>query len=83
MTFAYFNLKTKITKSSIVLILLFFCSKCEGRKSLPTGQIFCRKTVYFTKQNVFLKQPIRIECLIKQKPGGALAGKQECMRRGR
>ena len=47
------------------------------RKKEPTCQSFGRKTVYFTEQNVLLKQPIRIEYLIKQKPRGALAEKQE------
>ena len=37
-------------------------------------QNFRRKTVYFTEQNVLLKQPIRIEYLIKQKPGARLQG---------
>ena len=41
---------------------------------------FRSKTVYFTQQNVLLKQPIRIDYLMKQKPRGALAGKQERMR---
>ena len=38
--------------------------------------------MYFTKQNVLLKKPIRIEYLIKQKPQGALETKQEHLRRG-
>ena len=42
-----------------------------------TCQSFRRRTVCFTEQNVLLKQPIRIECLIKQKPREVLAGKQE------
>ena len=33
--------------------------------------------MYFTEENVLLKQPIRIEYLIKQKARGALAEKQE------
>ena len=48
----------------------------RGKKE-PTCQSFGRKTVYFTEQNVLLKQPIRIEYLFKQKPRGALAEKQE------
>ena len=36
--------------------------------------------MYFTQQNVLLKQPIRIDYLMKQKPRGALAGKQESIR---
>ena len=39
--------------------------------------------MYFTEQVALLKQPIRIEYLIKQKPRGTLAGKQERMRRGK
>ena len=38
---------------------------------------FSSQTVYFTEQNVLLKQPITIDYLNKQKPRGALAGKQE------
>ena len=41
---------------------------------------FRRKTVYFTKQNVLLKEPIRIDYLNNQKPRRALAGKQERLR---
>ena len=37
-------------------------------------QNFRRKTVYFTEQSVLLKQPIRIEYLIKQKPEAHLQG---------
>ena len=33
--------------------------------------------MYFTEQNVLLKQSIRIEYLIKQKPRGAFEQKQE------
>ena len=40
-------------------------------------QCFRRKTVYFKEENVLLKQPIRIEYIIKQKLGGALTEKQE------
>ena len=36
--------------------------------------------MYFTEQNVLLKQPIGIDYLNNQKPRGALAGKQERMR---
>ena len=53
------------------------------KTSWPTYQSFRRKTVYFTEQNVLLKQPIRPWCLIKHKPRGALARKQGCMRRRR
>ena len=52
------------------------------RNTLPTCQSFRRKTVYFTKQNVLLKQPIRIDYLIKEKPWGELAEIQERMRKG-
>ena len=41
---------------------------------------FRRKTMYFTEQNVLLKQPIGIDYLNNQKPRGALAWKQERMR---
>ena len=40
---------------------------CEERIFLSTREGFRRKTVYFTEQNVLLKQKIRIEYLIKQK----------------
>ena len=48
----------------------------RGKKK-PKCQSFRCKTVYFTEQNVLLKQPIRIEYLIKQKPRGAIPEKQE------
>ena len=51
-------------------IALSSIAKCE-----------CRKTVYFTELNVLLKQPIRIGYLVKQNPRGALALKQERIRR--
>ena len=64
-------------------ILLFVANKVRGKKKLVTCQCFRWKTVYFTEHNVLLKQPIRIEYLIKQKSRGTFAGKQERMRRGR
>ena len=72
-----------IIKNLFSNIALFFVAKCEERKSYSTCQSLHRKTVYFTEQNVLLKQTIRIEYLIKQEPRRALAGKQERMRRGR
>ena len=96
MTFAYFNLKTRIftvvcfknilkniIKNLFSNIAFFFVAKCEKRESYLKCQSFCGKTVYFTEQNVLLKQPNKIGYLIKQKPRGALAGKLERMRRGR
>ena len=50
---------------------------------LPTCQSFRCKTVYLTEQSVLLKEPIRIDYLIKEKPRGTLAGKQKRMGRGR
>ena len=50
---------------------------------LPTCQSFRCKTVYLTEQSVLLKEPIRIDFLIKEKPRGTLAGKQKRMGRGR
>ena len=35
--------------------------------ALLTCQSFRRKTAYFTEQNVLLKQPVRIDYLIKKK----------------
>ena len=67
--------------------MLLFSSLQSARKEkvskVSTCQRFRRKAVYFTERNILLKQPIRIEYLIKQKPRGALAGKQERTRRGR
>ena len=44
--------------------------------TLPTCQSFRCKTAYFTEQNVLVKQPVRIDYLMKERLRGALAGKQ-------
>ena len=51
-------------------------AKCEERKSLPTMSNFYPQNCVFYQikiRRTVLKQPIRIEYLIKQKPRGALA----------
>ena len=51
-------------------------ANCKERKNLPTMSIFFRQNCVFYRMEIpriVLKQPIRIECLIKQKPRGALA----------
>ena len=56
-------------------IVSFTMAKCKERKSLPTLAIFFRKTVFYRTEMrmTVLKQPIRIEYLIKRKPRGGLA----------
>ena len=72
------NVIMNIINNLLSNIALSPVAKCEKRKCLPKCQ-----SLYFTKQNALLKQPIRIEYLIKQKPQGMLAWKPECMRRNR
>ena len=66
--------------------MLLFALQQIARKEkvcLPS-QSFCRKTVFY-RTKCFVKtsnQPINNEYLTKQTPQGALAGKQERMRRG-
>ena len=60
----------------------------EERKSLPTASKMSLESCVFYQTEIHgtvLKQPIRIEYLIKQKLRGLLAGKQDRMddRRGR
>ena len=77
------NLFSNIALSSVHGLL---CSKVRGKcdaQYFAKCQSFHRKTVYFTKQNVSSKQPIRIDYLIKEKPQGTLVEIQECMRRDR
>ena len=59
------------------VILVHFIVSCLTVKCLP-GQKFCRKTVFYGTKipETVLKQPIRIEYLIKHKLRGALAEKQ-------
>ena len=55
-------------------------AKCKERKGLPIVSKFLPKNsvVYKTEiHGTVLEQPIRIEYIIKQKPRGALAGKQD------
>ena len=62
------NLFSNIVPSSM--------AKCEERKSLPIMSIFSRQNCVFYPMEIrgtLLKQPIRIDYLIKQKPRGALA----------
>ena len=50
-------------------------AKCEERKRLPTMSIFFPQNCVFYPieiRRTELKQPIKIEYLIKQKPRGAL-----------
>ena len=61
-------------------VVPFPMAKCEERKSLPTiskslaqNCVLYRTEIYET----MLKQPIRIEYLIKHEPRGTLAGRQE------
>ena len=62
------NLFSNIVSSSM--------AKCEEIKSLPTVSKFLPQNCVFYGTEIrgtVLKQPIRIEYLIKQKPRGALA----------
>ena len=62
------NLFSNIVPSSM--------AKCEERKSLPIMSIFSLQNCVFYPMEIretLLKQPIRIDYLIKQKPRGALA----------
>ena len=55
-------------------------AKCEERKRLPTMPKFSPQNCVFYRTEIHgtvLKQTIRIERLIKQKPRGAPAMKQE------
>ena len=54
-------------------------AKCDVRKRLPNVSDFLPQKYVFYQTEIHgtvLKQPIRIEYLIKQKPRGALASKQ-------
>ena len=90
MNFAHFSLKTRIaqpafTVSSNIFTVVSFQNilknvnaSCEERKfayHVKTFAAYC--VIYRTQiQGTVLKQPIRIEYLIKQKSRGALAEKQ-------
>ena len=56
-------------------------AKCEGRKSLPTvSKLSTQNFVFYLAEihGTALKQPIRMDYLIKQNPWDALAGKLKC-----
>ena len=69
LSFVLKTLQKTLLKNLFSNIALFFVLQQSPRKE----KVYLRKTVYFTEQNVLLKQPIRIEYPIKQKPRGALA----------